>query len=528
MTPPASPTFGSMLRRYRRAAGLSQEELAALAGLSTHAVGDLERGYRCRPHQDTVALLVEALKLPEQDRALLEAAVRRSRGMQAGISPSTRDLTALMIGVLPGGADVPLPEVNTGSHSYAIPSLIGRDQPLALCESHLTQRDHSCLLIAGEPGVGKTRLLYEVSRRALVRGWRILAARCHRASSREPYGPLLDLISQTLVYQTPSEQRASLQDCGWLVNLLPEVGDMLTGIPAAERRQGTAPERRMVATTMARFLRNVSGPAGILLLIDDLHLADTDTIELLSYLIRATPEHTTLRVIGAYRHTEKDSYPDLTARLADLISMQATRHLTLAPLSDAEAAVLLDNLLPVQGEMQSGWWREQLLRRTGGIPFYLIHCAKELQFAGGPPSRHARDSSILGLPPTADEGKHAGRDRRYGVPLPWIVVESVHQRLTALSVPGYEAVQIVAAAGGRVSGTLLLRVLTLSGHAEHLAVAGIEGAFYARILLEEEDRHTYRFAHLLIQDVVGADLSAARRCMLERLIAAAVRAPEQS
>jgi hypothetical protein len=104
------------------------------------------------------------------------------------------------------------------------------------------------------------------------------------------------------------------------------------------------------------------------------------------------------------------------------------------------------------------------------------------------------------------------------------VIESVHQRLAALSVPGYEAVQVVAAAGGRISGLLLLRVLELAGHAEHLAVAGIEGAFYASILLEEEDRQTYRFAHPLIQDVVVDDLSAARRCMLERLLAAALRA----
>jgi DNA-binding XRE family transcriptional regulator/DNA polymerase III delta prime subunit len=527
MTPPASPTFGSMLRRFRRAAGLSQEELAALAGLSTHAVGDLERGYRCRPHQDTVALLVEALKLPDQDRALLEAAVRRSRGMQAGISPSTRALTALMIGVLPGGANVPLPEVNTGHHSHTVPPLIGRDQPLAVCEGHLAQGDYSFLLLAGEPGVGKTRLLYEVSRRALARGWRVLAVRCHRVSSPEPYGPLLDLISQTLVHQTPSEQRASLQDCGWLVNLLPEVDDMVMGIPAAERRLGISPGRRLISTAMARFLRNISGPAGVLLLIDDLHLADTDTVELLSYLMRATPLHTTLRVIGAYRHTDIDSSPGLTRRLADLISMQITRHLTLAPLSDVDAAVLLDHLLPEQGEMQPRWWRERLLRRTGGIPFYLIHCANELQFACGAPSRHSRDSSVLGLPPTSSGGKHADRDR-CNVPLPWMVVESVHHRLTALSVPGYETDQIVAAAGGRISGSLLLRVLIMAGHAEHLAVAGIEGAFYARILLEEDDRHTYRFAHLLIQDVVVADLSAARRCMLERLIAAAVRASDES
>jgi transcriptional regulator with XRE-family HTH domain/DNA polymerase III delta prime subunit len=518
MTPPATPTFGSMLRRYRRAAGLSQEALATLAGLSTHAVGDLERGYRCRPHQDTVALLVEALKLPERDRALLEAAVRRSRRMQAGISPSTRDLTALMIGVLPGGVDVPLPEVNTGCHSHCIPPLIGRDQPLALCERHLAQRDHSCLLIAGEPGVGKTRLLYEVSRRALAQGWRILAARFHRVSSREPYGALLDLVTRTLVHQTPSEQQASLRDCDWLVNLLPEVAGMVTDIPAAERRQGSSPERRLVATAMARFLRNVSGPAGTLLLIDDLHLADTDSIELLGYLIRAAPGHTTLRVIGAYRHTESDSYAGITGRLVDLISMQVTRHLTLAPLSEVDSAVLLGHVLRVPGETQPRWWRGKLLQLTGGIPFYLIHCAKDLQLVGGPLGHHGRDSSPLDPSSTTDEGHDAGLPL-----LPWVVVESVHQRLAALPALGYEAVQIVSAAGGRISGTLLLGVMALAGHVENVAVAGIEAAFYARILLEEKDRHTYRFACQVIQAVVGHDLSAARRCMLERLIAAARR-----
>jgi predicted ATPase/transcriptional regulator with XRE-family HTH domain len=522
MSPPAQRTFGSMLRRYRRAAGLSQEALAALAGLSTHAVGDLERGYRCRPHQDTVALLIEALKLTEQDRALLEAAVRRSRGMQLSLSPSTRDLTALMIGVLPGGTDAPLPEANARSHSRSILPLVGRDQSLALCERHLAEKDQSCLLIAGEPGVGKTRLLYEVSRRAIAQGWRVLVARCHRTSSREPYGPLLDLISQTLVHQTPAEQLVSLSGCGRLVNFLPELADMMKGVPAAKGAQGSSQERRQVRAAMARFLRNLSGPTGTLLLIDDLHLADTDTLELLSHLVRPIPEYAALRLIGAYRHTEATVHAGLGGRLADMIGMQATHHLMLSPLSKVDAAVLLDHLLPVPGKMQPAWGREQLLCRTGGIPFYLIHCAEELHLACGAQSCRTRDAGPLELTRTDDESKDSSRDGRY-LPLPWIVLDSVHQRLAALPVSGYEAVQVVAAAGGRISGNLLLRALTLAGHAEQIAVAGIEGACYARILLEEEDRSTYRFAHLVIQDVIDGDLGAARRCMVERHIAAALR-----
>jgi predicted ATPase len=275
---------------------------------------------------------------------------------------------------------------------------------------------------------------------------------------------------------------------------------------------------------MARFLTNQSGPAGTLLLIDDLHLADTDTIELLSYLIRTTPENATLRVIGTYRNSEPDSHIGLIGQLADLISIQAARHLMLAPLPPLEAAVRLEHLRPVLGEIGPGWLGEYLLQRTGGIPFYLIHCAQELGWAYAPEC-YPQDYRPLKPLVTDGGGGGVGRQRRH-LPLPWTVVESIHQRLAALSASGYEAVQIIAAAGGRMSGTLLLRALTLAGHDEHLAVSGIEKAHYARILFEEADRHTYRFAHLLIQDVVDADLSAARRSMLRRLLLTARRTPD--
>ena len=70
------PGFGDLLARYRRAAGLTQEELAERAGLSTRGVSDLERGLRRRPHPESVRLLARALALPDADRAALLAAAR--------------------------------------------------------------------------------------------------------------------------------------------------------------------------------------------------------------------------------------------------------------------------------------------------------------------------------------------------------------------------------------------------------------------------------------------------------------------
>src|SRR5947209_18007194 len=75
--------FGALLRAYRVAAGLSQEELAERAHLSQRTISDLERGATTAPYRDTVAQLVEALELIASDRGAREDALRRSRSSPA-------------------------------------------------------------------------------------------------------------------------------------------------------------------------------------------------------------------------------------------------------------------------------------------------------------------------------------------------------------------------------------------------------------------------------------------------------------
>src|SRR5215472_17079718 len=78
------PDFGSLLRRHRRAAGLTQEELAERAGISVEAISALERGLTRVPHQDIFALLVEALHLSAQDSASTVAGATSTNDSSTG------------------------------------------------------------------------------------------------------------------------------------------------------------------------------------------------------------------------------------------------------------------------------------------------------------------------------------------------------------------------------------------------------------------------------------------------------------
>jgi len=75
----ADPSFAQLLRRYRRISGLTQEGLAEQAGLSTRAVSDLERDDSRVPRRDTLDLLLGALALSTEDRAIIEGSVARAR-----------------------------------------------------------------------------------------------------------------------------------------------------------------------------------------------------------------------------------------------------------------------------------------------------------------------------------------------------------------------------------------------------------------------------------------------------------------
>jgi tetratricopeptide (TPR) repeat protein/transcriptional regulator with XRE-family HTH domain len=462
-----SLTFGALLRRYRLAAGMTQEELAAEAGLSRRGIADLELGTRTQPRKETLHLLAEALRLSAQERASLEAAARGRTVPTAHATPAST-----------------LPR---SSPSSAVP-LVGRTQELALLERQLVEGP-PLLLVTGEPGIGKSRLLQAGMEHAEARGWTVLAGGCHRRSGQEPYAPFVGALTDSLRRQTTAQQRLYLEGCAWLVRLLPELAEATT-LSAPGWTLPPEQERRLMFAAVARYLSNVAGPTGTLLVLDDLHWAGADALDLLRFLV-STPMERPLRLVAAYRDTEVEAQGALALLVADLGREGCASRLALTPLAEVEAAALLTALLPGTAD-ENQHLRQRVLERAGGLPLFLVSCAQAFDTGG----LHYQESSHV----------------------PWTVREAILQRVVALPQAAHQLMRMAAIIGRRLPLTLLLAMAARLEQREERVLEALEMCCRAR-LLEEGEGQNYRFAHDLIREVVLADLGAARRALLHRLVA---------
>jgi transcriptional regulator with XRE-family HTH domain len=258
--------FGHLLKCHRLARGLTQEALAARAGVSVRAISDLERGINRAPRGDTLRLLTKALALRTADRLALTAVTRR---------PDASSFALLLQGRSSAGE-----EQGRRASASIRRSVSGIDpqDALAALGSHLAGEGPRVLLVTGGAESGRSCLLRVVALGALGVGLRVVEGGCQR-HGRQLYVPLLPAWKAYIEAQPPAELRADLRVCGWLARLLPElVGEGLDPLPIQDLP--AAQERRVMGEAVARFLTNSAGPTGTLLLLYDLQWADPEALEL--------------------------------------------------------------------------------------------------------------------------------------------------------------------------------------------------------------------------------------------------------
>jgi len=294
--------------------------------------------------------------------------------------------------------------------------------------------------------------------------------------------PLLEALAYHLNLQRPDRLGTDLAGCAWLVRLLPELAGILEPLPSGNLAPDQ--ERRLLYAAVGRFLANVAGPAGTVLILDDLQWAGPDALELLATLAGTSAS---LRIVSAYRDTEVRPADPLSVVLSDLAQARLRRQHTLGPLAQADAAALLHSLLAgVAGG--DATIPGHVLERAGGMPFFLVSYAQALCTG-------------------AVEA------------VPWDLAQGVRQRVALLPATGQEILGAAAIVGRRVPRAVLVAV---AGQPEEDVLSGLEAACRLR-LLQEEGEEGYAFAHDVIREVVEADVGSARRAVLHRRVAEALK-----
>ncbi len=488
-------SFGYWLRRRRKALDLTQEALAERVSCSGFSIRKIEADER-RPSRLLAERLARALAVPESDRhAFLEAAraVRAASRLPMDTSPvgdSARATASTAALHSPPGSSV------APASDFA--PLIGRSNEYDLLVgliARLATGVGGTVLIEGEPGIGKSRLMREVARHAGTQGLLTLAANCYEIERATPFQPVITLITRALDGLSDAALRklppVSLAE---LAALVPEIGSRVPGLPVLSN---DFPEVRQARLPRAvdQLLEAARGGRSAIFMVDDIQWADDASIQVLQFIARHTTERPVL-VIYAYRDEELDSDERL-ARLVESLRRETGAHrIALTRLRAADTGVLVAAL--TNASLVSPGLAERLHHETEGNPFFLISILQSL--SAGETQLESRASTGPGLLPDA-------------------LRAAVRVRLAHVPRELRPTLETAAVLGRHFDFDTLLDVTC--AQEKHLLDA-LEVLVKRHLLREEPEGGSYDFSHDKVREVVYRDIGGARRKLLHQSVAEAL------
>jgi DNA-binding SARP family transcriptional activator/tetratricopeptide (TPR) repeat protein len=358
-------------------------------------------------------------------------------------------------------------------------------------------RTERVLLLSGDAGVGKSRLLAEAAARAHATGYLVLAGRAPE-ETLVPFQPFLEALGHYVGSAPLDELRTAARGHGAeLARLLPELRRRMPELPPTERGESET-ERYRLFEAVVGLLGELADRRGLLIVIDDLHWSDRPTLMLLRHLARA-PRVAGLSMIGAYRASERWR-EGFSAALTTLRHDRLVQQLDVGGLPERDAARLVGLRA---GRPPSAEFSRALYEETEGNPFFIEEIL-----------RHLRDSGVD--PHTA----RAFDLQRYGIPDD--VREIISRRLARLSGGAGEALRMAAVIGRDFDARMLE---SLVGVDEETFLAALDEALAAGLIEESpSQRGGYTFSHALIRETLYEGMSATRRARLHRRVGVALEA----
>lgn len=323
------------------------------------------------------------------------------------------------------------------------------------------------VFLTGEAGIGKSRLTGELAAAAETRGITVLTGRAVPSDTASPYRPLTEALLQAL------RGRPFPADAG-LAPWLPALRAMIPpAIPARGATHGDhSPAVRGEA--MLQLVRRLSGPAGLLIVLEDLHWADPDTLAVMEYLGDHLSTEPVL-CVGTYRNEPASPAAELVTRL---YRRRAAAHIELGRLSADEVADMVRACLP----SAAGDVIARVQRLADGIPFLV----EEALAAPGVPRSFA---------------------------------EGIRARLAGLDEDQRTVLHTAALLGHHFDWRLLS---TVTGLPADVIAGALEQGVRSQLLVLDGD--AFRFRHMLTREAVAAELLPPRRVTLAARALAALEA----
>lgn len=333
------------------------------------------------------------------------------------------------------------------------------------------------LLVTGEPGIGKSRLVEELAGAAAAEGALVASARAYQAAGRPPWGPVVEWLRSPAILSSLERLQPAWRN--QVARLLPELraGGPDSAAPAPESNTG----RHLLFDALRRALSPEGRPW--LLVADDLQWADQETIELIGQLL-ATTTGAPLMVAGTLRSGEVDETHPVVRLQRALERDRLLTEIKLGRLDPEASRELASSLLGGTLEPDRA---EQLWRDTEGQPLFIVEAARSGLTASG-----ASDLSRT-------------------------VRAVISSRLTQLSGPTRRVVEVAATIGRSFSVDLLAAA---SGFGEDDLVDALDEAWRRQIIREQQAG--YDFSHDRVREVAYSMIPPARRRSLHRAVAGAL------
>jgi class 3 adenylate cyclase/tetratricopeptide (TPR) repeat protein len=414
----------------------------------------------------------------------------------------TRDpMAAAPMGDARGEAPPAETNVPIGAFLGALPSteLVARDAELgrALAAADAAAGGRGRLvLLAGELGVGKTRLGQEIALTLRNRRFFVATGRCYVVHQSLPFYPFTDLLTEAYAASPPTVRAAVPGRWPHLGRLLPE---LKTGtLPAAAN---TPEEQQRLFRAITGFLQALSAERPVAILLDDLHCADGASLELLQHLARHTRADRIL-LVGTYRDSDVSRHHPLEGALRDLTREELVDRIPIRRL-ELEGTTRLIGATLGPGEVTTDL-AAMIHRQAEGNPFFTQQLVRFLVERG---DVHQAEGRWIQRPLHKFE-------------VPESVRSVIGQRVERLPDRTQEVLREASVLGQTFLFDALVRV---SARAEEEVEGALEEARAAG-LVEETQSDQYAFDHALTQQTLYAELPARRR---RRLHLAAAEALEQ-